>query len=242
MAGECSAADAGGPGWDWDVALSFAGSQRDYVEQVAVALKARGVRCFYDDERIDLWGRYLAEELPAIYAERAATVVVSVSADYAARDWTRHERRAALDRAVRERREYVLPARFDDTALPGLLSGMVAVDLRTRTLATGGADGAVLLWDVHDPNRPRRVAGPLAGHSGSVASVAFSADGRTLATGSADNTVIVWNVSALVQLRADAVAAACQRVGSDLTRPTWESIIPGRLYRHTCNGRRTEGG
>src|SRR5260370_41825801 len=114
----------------WDVALSFAGAQRDYVEQVAQALRARGVRCFYDaDEEIDLWGKFLAEELPAIYGEQAAAVVVFVSAEYAARDWTRHERRAALGRAVRERREYVLPARFDDTPLPGLLSDVSYVDL-----------------------------------------------------------------------------------------------------------------
>ena len=98
------------------------------------ALKARGVRCFYDaDEQIELWGRYLAEELPAIYGEQAAAVVVFISAEYADRDWTRLERRAALARAVRERREYVLPARFDDTPLPGLLSDMVTVDLRGRT-------------------------------------------------------------------------------------------------------------
>ena len=135
MAGADGGAGPGaGPGWRWDVALSFAGAQRDYVEQVAQALKARGVRCFYDaDEQIELWGKYLAEELPAIYGEQAAAVVVFVSAEYAARDWTRLERRAALDRAVRERREYVLPARFDDTPLPGLLSDMVAVDLRGRT-------------------------------------------------------------------------------------------------------------
>ena len=56
-----------------------------------------------------------------------------VSAEYAARDWTRHERRAALAKAVRERREYVLPARFDDTPLPGLLSDMAWVDLRGLT-------------------------------------------------------------------------------------------------------------
>jgi hypothetical protein len=59
--------------------------------------------------------------------------VVFVSAEYAARDWTRLERRAALNRAVRERREYVLPARFDDKPLPGLLSDMVAEDLRDRS-------------------------------------------------------------------------------------------------------------
>jgi WD40 repeat protein len=116
------------------VALSFAGAQRDYVEQVAGALRARGVRCFYDaDEEIELWGKYLAEELPAIYGEQAAAVVVCVSAEYAAGNWTRLERRVALGRAVRERREYVLPARFDDTPLPGMLPDMVTVDLRTRT-------------------------------------------------------------------------------------------------------------
>ena len=134
----------------WDVALSFAGAQRDYVEQVAEALKARGVRCFYDaDEQIELWGKYLAEELPAIYGEQAAAVVVFVSAEYAARDWTRLERRAALDRAVRERREYVLPARFDDTPLPGLLSDMVAVDLRDPDPA------AVRRHDRRQAGRPR---------------------------------------------------------------------------------------
>ena len=108
------------PGWRWDVALSFAGAQRDYVEQVARALAGRGIRCFYDaDEQIDLWGKYLAEELPAIYAEQAAAVVVFISADYAARDWTRLERRAALNRAVRERREYVLPAGSMTRRCPG---------------------------------------------------------------------------------------------------------------------------
>jgi hypothetical protein len=134
MTGADGSADPGsGPGRRWDVALSFAGEQRGYVEQVAAALTARGVRCFYDaDEQAELWGRYLAEELPAIYGEQAAVVVVFVSAEYAERDWTRLERRAAFNRAVRERREYVLPARFDDTPLPGLLSDMVAVDLRTQ--------------------------------------------------------------------------------------------------------------
>jgi len=129
-----SAGPGARPEWQWDVALSFAGARRDYVEQVSQALQARGVRCFYDaDEQIDLWGKYLAEELPAIYGEQAAAVVVFVSAEYADRDWTRLERRAALARAVRERRDYVLPARFDDTPLPGLLSDMVTVDLRGRT-------------------------------------------------------------------------------------------------------------
>ena len=118
----------------WDVALSFAGAQRDYVGQVAAALKARGVRCFYDaDELVRLWGTYLAEELPRIYARESAAVVVFVSAEYAGRDWTRLERRAAFSRAVIEAGVYVLPARFDGSELPELLPDVVAVDLRRYT-------------------------------------------------------------------------------------------------------------
>ena len=123
-----------GQGRRWDVALSFAGAQRDYVGQVAAALKARGVRCFYDaDEQVELWGTHLAEELPRIYAQESAAVVVFISADYAGGDWTRLERRAALGRAVAEAGVYVLPARFDDSELPGLLPDVVTVDLRRYT-------------------------------------------------------------------------------------------------------------
>jgi len=129
-------ADSGtGPGAHqgrrWDVALSFAGAQRDYVGQVAQALKARGVRCFYDaDEQVRLWGTHLVEELPRIYAHESSAVVVFVSAEYAGRDWTRLERRAAFSEAVAQAGVYVLPARFDDSDLPGLLPDVVAVDLR----------------------------------------------------------------------------------------------------------------
>ena len=100
MAGVSDGTGAG-RGRRWDVALSFAGAQRDYVGRVAAALKARGVRCFYDaDEQVRLWGTNLAEELSAIYAEQAVVVVVFISAEYATRDWTQLERRAALARAV----------------------------------------------------------------------------------------------------------------------------------------------
>ncbi len=92
------------------------------------------MRCFYDaDAQIELWGKYLAEELPRIYARESAAVVVFLSADYAGRDWTRLERRAAFSQAVAEAGVYVLPARFDDSGLPGLLPDVVTIDLRRYT-------------------------------------------------------------------------------------------------------------
>jgi YVTN family beta-propeller protein len=128
---DSGAGSAAGPGWKYDVALSFAGAQREYVGQVATALKARGVSCFYDaDERVQLWGTQLAEELPRIYERESRMVVVFISEDYTAGKWTRLERRAAFSRAVTEAGVYVLPARFDDSELPGLLRDTVFVDLR----------------------------------------------------------------------------------------------------------------
>ncbi len=159
--GDDGTVPGGNQRWQWDVVLSFAGAQRDYVEQVAAALTARGVRCFYDaDEQIDLWGKYLAEELPAIYGERAAAVVVFISADYAGSGWTRLERRAALDRAARERREYVLPTRFDDTSLPGLLPGVVAINLRRYAPAEFAA---MIAAKLAAPGITAPAGGPAAG-------------------------------------------------------------------------------
>ena len=105
----------------YEVALSFAGENRQYVSEVARALKARGIDVFYDDfEKIDLWGKDLAEELQAVYEHESGCVVVFVSRTWVEKAWPRHERRATLSRAVRESKEYLLPVRFDDTPVPGL--------------------------------------------------------------------------------------------------------------------------
>ena len=105
----------------YEVALSFAGEQRGYVEGVALALQARGIAVFYDEfEKIAMWGKDLGEELQAVYEHKTGCVVIFVSKAWVEKAWSRHERRAALSRAVQEPEEYLLPARFDDTPVPGL--------------------------------------------------------------------------------------------------------------------------
>ena len=64
------------------------------------------------------------------------------------------------------------------------------------TLASGGNDGTVKLWDV----ARQRDAGSLIGHQNVVATGAFSPDGKILATGSFDHTIKLWDVSTRVQL------------------------------------------
>ena len=58
------------------------------------------------------------------------------------------------------------------------------------TLASGGGDSAIRLWDV----RTGRELQTLTGHGSDVNSVSFSPDGQTLASGSHDSTIRLWDV------------------------------------------------
>ena len=74
----------------YDVALSFAGEDRVYVERVATLLRDAGVQVFYDKfEEVDLWGKNLADHLAQIYAN-SRFVVIFVSKHYAAKVWPNH--------------------------------------------------------------------------------------------------------------------------------------------------------
>jgi TIR domain len=118
---------------DYDVALSFAGEDRVYVEEVAQALSTAGVKVFYDKmEEADLWGKNLYTHLSDVYKERARFTVMFVSRSYAQKQWTNFEREAAQARAFGENREYILPARFDDTELPGMLPTTGYVSLKDK--------------------------------------------------------------------------------------------------------------
>ena len=105
--------------FEYDVCLSFAREQRDYVETVAQELTSRGVRVFFDDYgKVKLWGKDLCSHLDEIYQHLCRYCILFASKEYAAKVWTSHERRNAQARALKEKQEYILPARFDDTPIP----------------------------------------------------------------------------------------------------------------------------
>lgn len=120
----------------YDVALSFAGENRAYVEEVANGLKAAGVEVFYDAfEKATLWGKNLVDHLAEIYQRRSTYVVMFISEQYVAKAWPTHERQHAQARALLAKEEYILPAKFDDTEVPGMTNTVGHIDLRTHSPA-----------------------------------------------------------------------------------------------------------
>lgn len=120
--------------YKYDVALSFAGEQRAYVERVASALKQRKIRCFYDnDNQVDLWGKNLIKYLEDIYFKQSRYCVIFISESYCKKNWTILESEAAEERNFfthdsETHQQYILPVRFDNSEIPGLKSSWGYID------------------------------------------------------------------------------------------------------------------
>lgn len=106
----------------FDVAFSFAGTERTQAEELAEKIRAQGFNVFYDDFYPEmLWGKNLVEFFHEIYSKRSRYCVIFVSQEYLNREWTIHERRSAQERMLKEKgNEYILPIKVDDTELPGM--------------------------------------------------------------------------------------------------------------------------
>ncbi|WIB27872.1 TIR domain-containing protein [Curtobacterium sp. MCSS17_015] len=114
---------------DFDIAVTFAGEDREFVDEVVKLVKATGMTVFYDeDAKVEMWGEDLTEFFADVYERRARYAVMFVSAHYAAKAWTRHERRSVLVRAIESPTPYLLPVRLDSTTLPGVRSTVAYLD------------------------------------------------------------------------------------------------------------------
>lgn len=124
--------------YEFDLAVSFAGEQREYARGVVRGIDD-DLSVFYDeDNKAAMLGEDLIEYFTNIYQNRARYVAMFVSADYERKMWTNVERRSALARAAQQRTAYILPIRMDDTQLPGLLPTVGFVDARVE-----GLDGVI---------------------------------------------------------------------------------------------------
>lgn len=140
----------------YDVAISFAGEDRPVAEKLAASLVLAGLNVFYDEyEQANLWGKDLYVHLSKVYKDDSKYCLMLISEQYAKKQWTNHERRAAQARAFAESSEYILPLRLDDTEIEGILPTVGYLDYR-RT-----KDDHIiksLVTKVHDYNKAHGIA------------------------------------------------------------------------------------
>jgi hypothetical protein len=118
----------------YDVALSFAGEDREFARRVADLLSSEQVSVFFDEsELVNLWGKDLAVELAEIYGKQADFVILFVSKAYVTKAWPQHEFRNSLAAAIGSAGERILPVRLDDSELPGLRATIAYLDGRTNS-------------------------------------------------------------------------------------------------------------
>lgn len=120
----------------YDVAISFAGKNRNIAEKLANRLQKYHLEVFYDEnEQADLIGKNLYQYLKEIYSEKCLYCIVLVSEHYLQRKWpSKVELPATQERDFVSDEEYILPLLLDDTKIPGIERTTGHIDLREMSI------------------------------------------------------------------------------------------------------------
>lgn len=125
--------------YEYDVALSFAGEDRKFVEDCAEILRSLNINVFYDNyEKEVLLGKNLYSHLADVYQNRARFAVVFVSESYKKKRWTNHEFEYITARKFTQDGEYILPVKLDETELDEipLITGYLPGDSPRKVAST----------------------------------------------------------------------------------------------------------
>ena len=123
-------------GYEYDVAVSFAGPDRTVVETLVRELESQGLEVFYDfDEQAMLWGKDLRKELGRVYGEDAQFMIICLSDDYPERDWSVFEFEVGKSAAGKRTEDYLLPLIVGDArpSIVGLPSTVGHLNLADRS-------------------------------------------------------------------------------------------------------------
>ena len=94
------------------------------------------------------------------------------------------------------------------------------------TLATGGDDGMVRLWDIETG---RALGAPLPGVARQTVVPSFTTDGTHLLAAYETGDAYLWDIRPESLVR-----QACRAAGRRLTRAEWDEFLPGRDYEPAC--------
>ncbi len=123
---------------EWEVAISFAGENRELAKHVAAELEFLDVNVFFDEYYENNYlGRAWGNQFKVIFAEQSGFVVCILDQHHQRKIWPTFERDCFVPRiALGE----VIPIFLDDTVFPGIPSDTVSIKFK---------------WDASDPEWKR---------------------------------------------------------------------------------------
>jgi len=115
----------------FDVAISYASEDLEFVEKYAQLLQKNDVKVFFDrTNQHVLWGNDLNQGLTDIYEKQSRFVVAFISKHYLNKHWTNQEMVMSQINAMQNNRDYFLPIKLDDNDLPGLAPTTVYLEAK----------------------------------------------------------------------------------------------------------------
>ncbi|MCO6029651.1 TIR domain-containing protein [Enterobacter hormaechei] len=111
--------------YEFDIAISFAGENRDYAKYIVDKLSELDISVFYDRHYEDNylggpWSKYFHE----IFAQRSRLVVAILDQHHKDKIWPTFERECF---SIRVKQNEVIPVFFDDTIFPGIPTDLVSI-------------------------------------------------------------------------------------------------------------------
>ena len=119
--------------WQYDVALSYAGEDREWAQALAKLIQSARYSVFYDEFE-EFWGDDLSAKLHDIYGKQSRFCIIFISEHYLRKPWTNQERKVVISRAMAQETKYLLPIRIDDSELPGLPATTAFKDVRQQSI------------------------------------------------------------------------------------------------------------
>ena len=95
--------------YEYDVAISFAGEDREFARKLAKQLKKQSLSVFFDEfEQSAVLGKNWLEIIRDVYYEQSQFCIVIISQHYVKKWFPKGEIRAASERAFFSDMEYIL--------------------------------------------------------------------------------------------------------------------------------------